>query len=695
MAVLQKLRTKFGLAISIIVGLGLLSFIIDPGQIETALNSMSSKYDVGRIAGKSVSYTDFQENIDKYTTINEMMTGSSVQDENTTQQIREVAWQEFVDKFMFIKEAKAAGINVGDAEMISLTTGGNASSLISQNSAFLDENGVFSVENIKAFIQQMNSDETGRLKLYWSYLQNSIHTQQYYIKYSSLFSLGNHLNKLQLAEEVAAGNTTASIDYVMKPYPYLTDTTITVTGKEIKAYYDEHKKSFKQVENRDMEYVVFEVTPSAEDVSATSKEMAAAYEEFATTDNMKAFLLKNSDRSLSDYWYKSGELLTVNYELDDQIFKGSSVTSIISSGNTFFAGRVIEEKMIPDSVYVRHILLQGTDAKTTADSLLGVLNHGADFAGLVAAYSVDQSSAADGVLGTIGWMTQTYMIPGFESVLTSQVGKPFVLNTQYGTHVVLVSKATKPVAKKKVAILEKTAIASKETFSDYYAQANTFATLAGGTYDGYKQALDSLHIYSHSLNINEATSNYGAISTAKEVTRWVFDNKAGKASNIITVNNNYFFIAAVKGVHKEGYATVEEVASSIRSALYSRKLHEKVKAEVAEQIAGLTSLDQVAEKLGLNVQNATSVSFSTLSSYSVDPALVGAASAAQENVVSGPVAGNTGVYVFNVSEKQVGEFYTEEDAKNFAMQKSQYMIQLISSVMMENNDVVDHRARFF
>ena len=695
MAVLQKLRTKFGLAISIIVGLGLLSFIIDPSQIESAVNSMSSKNDVGKIGKKRISYMDFQEDINKYTTINELMTGSSVQNEETQKQIRDAAWQELLDKFMFIDYAKDAGISVGEAEMVSLMSGDNLSPLISQNTAFMDENGEFSIENLLAFKDQMEADQTGQLRIYWNYLQNAIYTQEFYAKYGALFTEGNFANKLQIADDVKAGNTTADIEYVMEMYPFVNDTTITVSEKEIKDYYNNHKNSFKQIANRDMEYVVYEVVPSESDIFATEESMEAVYDEFASTDNMKAFLLKNSERSFSDYWYKSGELQTINYELDGQIFGGADVTPIITSGTSFFAGRVLENKMIPDSVFVKHILLQGTDAASKADSLLNVLNHGGNFANLAASYSADQSSAADGVIGSIGWMTQTYMIPGFESVITSPVGKPFILNTQYGTHVVLVSQATKPVAKKQVAILEKTALASKETFNKYYSDANTFATLTGGTYKGYLKALDSLHVYSHSLNINEATDTYGTISQAKEVTRWVFDNKEGKASNIITVNNNYFFIATVKGIHKEGFATVQEVTPTIKIRLYNDKLQEKTKATVAEQIAGLTDLEAVAEKLSSQVQKSTAVSFSTLGSYSLDPAVVGAASAVEEGVVSGPVAGTMGVYVFKVSDRQTGEFYTEDDARNLALQKAQYMSQLITPVMMENADVKDNRARFF
>ena len=695
MAVLQKLRTKFGLAISIIVGLGLLSFIVDPSQIQTAVNSMSSKNDVGRIAGKRISYTDFQEGVDKFTTINELLSGSTVRNEETQEQIRTAAWQELLDKYMFIKNAKSAGIRVGEAEMLSLTSGDNVSPLIAQNTAFMDEQGNFSKDALVNFVQQIDSDQTGQLRTYWNYLQNSIYSQQYYAKYGALFTQGNVENKLQLADDVAAGNTTADIDYVLYPYPFVTDTTITVSAKEVKDYYTDHKEFFKQIANRDMEYVVYEVVPSSDDIVAAQEAVEAVYDEFTTTENMKSFLVKNSERSLSEYWYRAGELQTINAAMDEQIFGGSNVTPIIPEGNSFYAARVMDSKNLPDSVYVKHILLTDANAKNTADSLLNVLNRGGNFTNMVAAHSADQGSAADGELGAIGWMTQTYMIPGFESVITAPVGKPFILNTQYGTHVVLVTKATKPVAKKQVAILEKTALASKETFNKYYSEANTFATLAAGTYKGYQKALDSLHVYSHSLNINEATSTYGTIPQAKEITRWVFDNKEGKASNIITVNNNYFFIATVKGIHKEGYASLDECGSAIKTQLYSKKLYDKVKNEVAEKIAGLNSLDAVAEALDVPVQNVEAASFSTMGRYSADPALLGAASVAQEGKVSGPVAGSMGVYVFEVANKQVGEFYTEADAQNMNLQKTQYMTQVINSVMMDQADVKDNRARFF
>ena len=691
MAVLEKIRVKFGLVISIIIALALLSFIIDPNTLGSAINSMSSKYDVGQIAGKNISYTDFQSDVDRYTTINELLSGS-VRDEETQRQIRNAAWQELLDRYMFVKNARNAGLTVGQDEMLSLMGGEYVSPVIAQNPVFMDENGMFSTDRLKAFIQNVDSDGSGQLRTYWNYLQNTVHNQQFYAKYGALFNASAADNALQLAQAVEEGNTTADVDYCLAYYPIGEDSTVTVSSKEIREYYDRHKEFFKQRANREIEYVVYEVVPSDADIAAAADAMNEAYDEFSTTENMRAFLSRNSERPLGSYWYKDGELNTVNREINDQIFAGSKVTQIVTAGNSFYAAREMDSKMLPDSAFVKHILLQDENAAHTADSLVNVLRKGGNFSNLAAVYSADQASSADGELGSIGWMTQTYMIPGFEDVFEAKVGEPFILDTQYGTHVVVVSRKSRPVAKKQVAILEKTAVAGKETFNDYYSRANTFATLAGGSYEGYKKAIDSTNVYSHPVTITEATANYGAIDNAKEVTRWAFDAKVGKASNIITVDNKYFFVVALKEAGKEGYASLQKVASQIRNKIYNDKMREKAGREIAEKIAGAATIEEVSERLGVPVEHRESLS---LGSTSIDPALIGAIASAEEGRIYGPVSGSMGTYVVMVSNRQTGSFYSEADAKNLAAQKAQYLAQMILSVMQDYDKVKDNRERFF
>ena len=74
---------------------------------------------------------------------------------------------------------------------------------------------------------------------------------------------------------------------------------------------------------------------------------------------------------------------------------------------------------------------------------------------------------------------------------------------------------------------------------------------------------------------------------------------------------------------------------------------------------------------------------------------IGAASVAEDGKICGPVAGNIGVYVYKVTGRDTGAFFTEDDAKLRDAQMSQYASQMVVPVMMDDADVKDNRARFF
>ena len=660
MAVLETIRVKLGVAITVLIAVALLSFIIDPSTLQSVSSSMSSKYDVGEINGKSISYTDFQADVDKFTTINEILTGSSVQNEQQQISIRNTAWQALIDQYLFVKNAKAAGLSVGEEEMVEIFSGDIVSPVISQNPAFCDQNGVFSKEALLQFISYIESDQTGRFQIYWDYLQQAAETQQYYAKYMSLFSQSNIANALMLSEQVAENNNTFNVEFVMVPFGFAVDSTIVVSDSEIKKYYESHKKFYKQQASRDIEYVVFEVVPTAEDIAAANQSLIAVYDEFASTANMKSFLLANSDRQLDNTWYKAGELNRVAKAINDYAFtKNASVSEVITNGNSFYAVRVMEEAMVPDSVYVKYAPAQSENV----DSLLTVAEP--------------------------QWITQ---VPGFEDVMTAKVNSKVTVNGL----VFQVLDRTAPVAKKKVAILEKTAVASKETVNNCYAKANTFATKSAGKYENFQKALTEEGVYAHPYNkMLESANRLGSIEGTKEVTRWAFEAKKGEVSNIMTINNNYFVVAAVTGVYKEGYADIKEVASSIRNILYTEKAGEKKAAEVAEKIAGLTDMNAIAEALETSVSTKDGVAFSSLTSQGLDPMFIGAASVAEEGKICGPLAANVGVYVYKVTGRDTGAFYTEDDAKARDAQMAQYTTQMVVPVMMDDAEVKDNRARFF
>ena len=577
--------------------------------------------------------------------------------------------------------------------------GEEVSPVISTNPIF-QEDGAFSQDRLVDFLQQMESDESGRMSVIWNYLQKSVKTVQYYNKYNALFTAGAYSNALQTARLIADNNTSADVRFVMSPLGYAKDTTVVVSDAEIKAYYDNHKDFYKQQATRDIEYAVFEVVPSAEDIAAQNDEFVKHYDEFASTANVRAFLQKYGDNKHNldlNHWYKAGELRSVNREVEDFVAANASGTSpVFQNKETFYAARILDKRQLPDSVYVRHIMFVGADAKHQADSLLPLVK-GGNFSTMAALNSADKQSADEGQMGNIGWISQnvlSYLPTGFESVMTAPVGKPYVQKSNIGYHIIEVTKVTKPIEKKQVAVYVKESLASKDTYNKFYNQANILAVRSAGKFENYQAACDSTGIYSHVMTINEGTASYGAINHAKEVTRWAFDNKPGKVSNIITVDNNYFFVVAVKQAHKEGYSSIAEVSDGIRNQLYQEKYAEKRAGEIAAEIEGLTDLEAIAEKLGTSVSSQEDVTFASLSRQ-LDPKFVGAIAAASEGVISGPVAGSYGVYVFEVTGRKSGEHFTEEDAKAYNDRLVAYGTQMIVPVMMDDADVKDNRARFY
>ena len=590
MAVLEKIRVKLGVLITVLIAVALLSFIIDPTTLETTLSYFSSKYDVGKIDGKKIRYNEFQEEVDYYTNVYTLTTGSQSVSEEAMQAINETAWQNLISQMYIIPEMRKAGLTVGEDELVDLSQGKEISPVLSADPIFLDASGNFSRERFLDFIHAIPSDASGNLAQYWSFLQQNITTQQYFIKYTSLLTGSDVLTPVELRRQIEENNTSSDVEFVLVPFGFGVDSTIQVSDREIQEYYNAHKENYRQRASRDVEFVAYEVVPSDDDIQTAKEEIDGLFEEFSTTDNLKSFLSLNSDTPLQDYYYRQGELEGQFPEVDEFAFsRNPGVMPVFQKENTFYAVRVNDVKNMSDSAFVRHILLS-FDAGELADSLINVLNHGGDFTALASQYSLDQNPNVANP-GDIGWMTQVSMIPGMKDVLTMRPGAIAKMETDYGLHIVTVTDRTAPMKKVQLGILSKEALPSRETFQDYYAQANDLASRCEGKIENFDAiTLDGDLPVVPANNVLESARQLSRYEDVREVIRWIYDDKTkvGDVSPIITVNNDIFFVVALKAIREDGYAPVNNVAASISYILTNQKRAEKVKGEVAAKIQGLT-----------------------------------------------------------------------------------------------------------
>ncbi|MBO7249292.1 MAG: SurA N-terminal domain-containing protein [Bacteroidales bacterium] len=696
MALLEKIRVKLGVLITVLIAVALLSFIIDPSTLDMTLRSLSSKYDVGEINGQSIKYEDFNEKVEYYKNIYTMTSGSQAVSEEMMENIYNTAWQELQNEIMVLPAIKAAGVVVGDDEMFDLVQGKEISPVIAQEGIFMDASGNFSRTQLKEFLNAIPNDASGNLSTYWAFLKKSIEEQQYFTKYNSLLSQSNVLNPVELRRGIEDNNVTSNVDFVVVPFGFEPDTTITVSSSEVNAYYKSHKEQYKQNASRDVEFVVYEVVPSEKDINDAKTLIEEAYVDFQTTDNLKSYLLNNSDTPLQEYYFSQEELAASDSKLAEFAFETKKPTSLApyQNGDVFVAARISDTKMMSDSVFVQHILLSAND-EARADSLVKVINKGANFSELAAKFSLDQNPNVANP-GDIGWMTQTMMIPGMQSVLTMNAGKCEKMTTNYGVHVVRVTQKTKSVKKVQLALLTKEIISSPATFQEYYSKANNLASRREGKIEKFTQIVDEEKLpVVPAFNVVEGAKKLSMYENTIEVSRWIYDAKVGDVSPIITVDNKYFFVVAVTNVREEGYAPVISIYAQLESAVAFDKRAEKLVEEVKAKIEGQTSMEQISEVLNTTVSNKSDVAFGSISSQSLDPVLVGAIAGAKEGEIVGPVKGNIGVYVLKVNGRETGAFYTEDDAKMRESQVSTYQLNMLPYVFNQMGDVKDNRARFF
>ncbi|MDR2585072.1 MAG: SurA N-terminal domain-containing protein [Prevotellaceae bacterium] len=694
MAVLEKIRVQMGVFITVIIGLALLSFIIDPNTFQSAVSMFSSKYDVGKMSGKAISYQDYSQRVEHQTNIQQRLSGVSNLDERGVEMVQQTVWQDLTNELILFPAIKKAGIGVGAEELFDLTQGREISPVLQQVPNFFDEVGMFSRTKLIQFVQSIESDPSGLSAIFWQLLESKIIEERLFSKYFALISKSTILNPIELRRSVEEHNVTSDVRFIMMPISFGNDTTISVTNQEIKDYYEKRKSLYEQGAARDIDYVQFTVVPSLLDIERAEADAQRFFEEFSTTKNMRQFLARNSDKVLDPTFYAKGELASISPILEDFAFKANmtDVLPLTREADRFFSARLESVKMIPDSAFVHLILLSASD-KQLADSLVGVIKKGGDFETLAAQYSQGGRGERPGELG---WITSQMFGGLLDTCLTAPINIPFTHSAQNWLHVLKVTKQTKPHKKVQLAVYEKGAIAGKETFQTYYSQANELVTKSNNKAALFTEtARENNWPVFPAMGIVEGAKTVANITNARELSRWAFEAKLGEVSPIITIDNKYFVVATLTGVQEKGFAPLATKRMEIEFDLRREKEVKKIAETLGVQMKGVFDIEELGEITKMPVSRQTGIAFGGFGSRQLDPAFIGAVSGAPQGLILGPVEGSIGAYVFTVDDRQAGAYFTQEDA---LMQQQQMLGQqqdMIVFALTKAAKVEDNRGRFF
>ena len=388
MATLESIR-KRGPLVAVVIGFSLLMFIL--GDFINKGNSLFSgdRMRIAKINSESINYQDYEQQVTQNIETYKQNYGAQSITEEQKDQIREMVWQNMIQKVLLEEQYKKLGIDVSSDELFDLIQGKSVDPMVSRERAFANpQTGTFDPTRVVYFYKNMDQDKSGKTKEYLLNLEKQVKSNRLVRKYLALVAKGLYIPKKLVETEFKDRNYLVDFDYVAKFYAELSDSSITVSKSDMEKYYDEHKKEYDQKNTRDIAYVTYDVVPSPKDSLSTITWINKIVADYKTTDDVKQFISFNSDNVYEPKHYKKGEI--TNTVVDSFLFsheKGAVYGPYFENGSYKLA-KLVESENLPDTIQAKHILIaiNGKNipdkerAKAVADSLKALLEKGGDFA---------------------------------------------------------------------------------------------------------------------------------------------------------------------------------------------------------------------------------------------------------------------------------------------------------------------------
>ncbi len=676
MASLNTLRTKFGVVLSIIIGLALLAFIL---SLKTEMGFSGNDPRVGVIDGEKINYSEYYDEYERIKAQNNVQES----DEQQSAMLANAVWQSLISRYVLTPGFDRMGLRVTDPERMAMVSGQQPSQAF--YSAFADpRTGQYDVDAVSQFLTQAETNPQAAQA--WAQLNEQARLERVAQKFFGLVKGGVYVNSLEVAQGVEGANKTFSGKWAGKKYSSVPDSLFTVSSGDLKSYYNSHKDQFKQTPSRTLSYVVFEVSPTDDDLLALEKQAAEVGREFAAAEDVKAFVRANRNGKIAESYVTSAQLT----DEEGKALMAGEMYGPVLKNNEWTMARVLDAKMAPDTLGIRHIVLPYTQ-ETLADSLLTVLKNGGDFAATASQYSVYDATAANG--GEVGVMPFSAFTGEFaEALAGAKKGDIVKIAAGDAIQLIQVYRADKPTKHIQVASITYPLEASAATRRDIHNQAGSFMVNAKGSSEAFANAASEAAVTPRVATLAQGDRTIRGLEDSRDVARWAYGAETGDVSEIFTVGKDYV-IAMLTEIDDNDYAPLEKVASQVRAQV----LRDKKYDYIVKDLAGST-LDEQAKSLGSEVGNFSGVTFGSfyIDGIGMEPRLVGAITSSEKGVQAGPVKGMSGVYVFEVGDVQTEEKQTTEGEKVRAQAMAEGMAQQFAyPAIQQMAQIQDLRGKYF
>ena len=685
MSTLEQIRQRPILIISIL-GLALLLFILTavdrPGELFT------DNHTVVKVDGEKIDYMEFQKRVEQQQEQLQQRGYTNVD----AAQVQEYVLQQLVNETLLKKEFDRLGLTVTDKELSEAMLGATPLPYVNQ---MVQSMGVPSASLLydAAYNPSQNGLDPQQAQAFqnaWTALERDTEQMLLQQKFLSLFQGTLTANKLDAKALFDENATTSTIAYARKDFSSLKEEDFPVSAEELKAAYKDEKNRFRLAEPQYLlNYISVDIKPSTEDLSAARKEVEDAVNGLrvnpgtdAVSGNGKFYV--NRVSSTAEKMAPALRNAVTGMAVD-------SVAMVAFVDNQYTIAKLLDVTTSVDSVLLDFAFINENMA---ADSIMGLLNTGAKAGDLAEAVVQHQDSV---------WVS--LLAPGMapmmkEEITNAETGRYFtpVNNNGNAGMAMRIRSRKAPVQVYDVAEITYDVVPSTATINKlnsdlraYITTNNTAATFVSeGAKSGYQPLVAT--VTPSSLTVNGLSDSRGAA-------KWALSAKKGSVSNIYTDDrDSRLLVVALTDVYEGDYEPIssERVNSYLTRRIRNRKMAEKLIADY--QGKGKT-VAEYATAMDTKV-DTTNVTFgqSYVRNFPMyESNLIANVSVAKPGEVTGPIALNNSVVVFDVTkvDNSGRTFDFENDAMVFNQREGASSFERNLPAVLLGKKKIDNRIQNF
>jgi peptidyl-prolyl cis-trans isomerase D len=704
MAVLGQIRQR-SVFLILVIGMALFAFVIS-GVFDGNSSGSSPSDPIAIVNDEEIELNYFRqlvENTERSYNFSTMQAVNSV-------------WDQLIRVTILRQEFERLGIDAGkqQIEMILMQD-----ERIVQDPRFLNETGFFDFGIFTDYINQLRVENPQAYDNWKLQEENIVGLAKENIYYD-LIKSSTGFTELEGKNAYHSENDKVNLKFVRIPYEEVPDSLFDISNADVKRYVNDRKEDYENEATRSVRYVIFPEEASEDDENQIRAELEKlkfprveyndvskltdSIDGLSTTNNLTDFIEQYSETPFDSIYKTKGNLAS---EYADILFalNPGDVFGPYKDGNQFKISRFLDRK-IGGSIRASHILIayegatranpnetrSSDEAKKLAQDLYRKARRNPDdFAKLATENSDGPSKSIGGDLGFFqeGAMTEKF----FDFCNRSKVGRIGLVETEFGFHVIKVTDKEDVVL---TADVTKGIIPSEETSNSVFQKTTQFEMESIKQKDLDTVAKQYQYDVKSIQKVNLLDENLPGLPSQRNLVQWLFndDTQLGEVKRF-SLSSGGYAVAQLFGITPKGVVDIESIKSDVMQEI----IKERKAAHLLKIYGDQKSLSDLASASDKEIETASAVTQenSILAGAGSEPYVIGTAFALDLNQPSTLIKGNNGVYMVEVTAKEIAEELETYKAYANALQTKEN-IRIAASIydaLRSSAEIEDNRQLYY